>query len=74
MKILIDDVKGEKGKRVIEINSLEELKELCLKYNLTLIEVYDPNHLGNEENQKWYKEEFMMNCDIRLTEHNDYIE
>lgn len=74
MKILINDVKG-KIELIKNISTLNELKELCIKHNLTLIEVWDDKYIKTLE-KKVQETEFerFKCCDIILTEHNDYIE
>ena len=72
IKILIKDVKRTYEK-VLYIKTLEELMSLCLKYNLTLIEVVDYNRINNCP-AKDYELERVKNCSIILKEHNDYIE
>lgn len=72
MKVLINDVKGKKEK-IVDINSLKELIELCLNNNISLIEAVDYNRINNCK-AKDYELERVKGCNIILTEHNDYIE
>lgn len=73
MKILINDVKGEGKESIKEIHTLKELKELCIKHNLTLIEAKDDKRIASCHVQEYEHNRF-RGCEIILQEHNDYIE
>jgi len=72
MRILISDVKRTYEK-IVDIRTLKQLMKLCIDNDLTLIEVVDYNRIHNCQ-AKEYELKRVKNCDIILTEHNDYIE